>query len=147
MIIGGVMLLGPLHVYVMENSVDLIIVILITFFITAFLLGHMFKHPLWAFLGGFAVMTSFVISVTSLIGIVGYVTDELIGFNISSILYMLIEGIFDIPSTEMFLYTILENGAILGLFGILWCLILSPRHKNDETTVYVKCGDESVCKV
>jgi len=147
MIVSGMVIIGPIHYYVEYGMIEMIIILIIVFLITGFFLGRMFKHPIWAFASGFIVMGSFVISILGLVSIVDYLGNEMIGMSISGFIYSIFEGIFSMPMESVFLYSALENGALLGFCGAIWGSVFMPGKKNDGVSISMDCIDGGLCKI
>jgi hypothetical protein len=147
MVIGAMIIIGPAHYYAKYDMVELIIILFIVFFITGMFLGRMFKHPLWAFASGFIVMASFVFSLLGIIAIIDYLSVQTIGISIQDFVFSMMEGVFEDQMETLFIYTVLENGAILGLCGALWGAIFMPGKKGDGLSISMDCVDGGICKI
>jgi hypothetical protein len=149
MLIAGVIFLGPMHYYAMQNALDVIIILLIVYLFSGFILGRMFKHPLWAFIAGIVVMVSFCIMLTSIIGIIDYIGGNIaaLPMSIGNLIYSIIDGVFGMDITTLAMMTSLENGSILGLFGAMWGAVIMPSKNKDFSTGNVLCDDDEFCKI
>ena len=149
MLIAGVIFLGPMHYYAMQNALDVIIILLIVYLFSGFILGRMFKHPLWAFIAGIVVMVSFCIMLTSIIGIIDYVAGNVVSLpmSISGLIYAIIDGVFDMDIMTLAMMTSIENGSILGVFGALWGAVVMPSKNKDFSAGNIMCDDDAFCKV
>lgn len=147
LILAGLMLMAPVHYYVSYNITDVLIMIIIVYFFIGLLLGRMFRHPLWAFLGGIIVMASFMITISSLISIMDYIAQEMFSVGISNVIYGFFEGMFATDITVLFTLSVIENGVLIGIFGAFWGVILMPKNKRDGFFPFSKCGEGDICKV
>ena len=149
MLVSAIVFTGPLHYYVEWNRMSIIIILIITFFFTGFVLGKMFKHPLWALASGFAVMGSFMITLNVIMYTLDYVATSSmeLPFNISEMMYSAIKGTFDMDLDVLYTYTILENGSFLGISSMFWAVILSPSKKSNTMNISMFCDDGDFCKV
>ena len=147
MVVSAMILIGPLQYYVLNNMIEMIIVIVIVFLFTGFFLGRMFKHPLWAFISGFIVMASFIFSVLGIVSLIDYFATQAIGISVRDLIFGIMEGIFDAPIESLFIYTVLENGGLLGLCGAMWGSMFMPGRKNEDMVLSLECSDDGICKV
>ena len=147
MIVSGIIIIGPAHYYAAHGMIEMIIIILIVFIFTGFFLGHMFKHPLWAFASGFIVMISFIFSILGIVSIIDYIATQTVGMSISSFIYGMMAGIFESPIESLFIYTILENGAVLGICGAMWGSVFMQGNKSDSVSISMECADNGICEI
>ncbi len=149
MLLSGIILLGPVHDYALDNNIDILLCILIVFLFTGFILGRMFKHPAWALVSGFVVMLSFVITFVTVVNAIDYIANSMLAvpFSISSILYGSIEGIFGTDIVSIFTFSIVENGFMLGLFSAFWGSFFMPSKRDGMRPIVASCGDGKICKI
>lgn len=147
MVISAMIIVGPAHYYAQYEMTELIIILIIVFLITGFFLGRMFRHPAWAFASGFIVMASFVFSFLAIVSVLDYISAQMIGISIKDFVFNIMAGIFDSPVESLFIYTVLENGAILGVCGALWGAMFMSGKKNDGISISMNCDDGALCKI
>ena len=149
LLVSAVVFMGPLHYYAEWNRVSIIIILLITYCLTGLALGKMFKHPGWAFLSGFAVMGSFMITLTILVTGIDYFAAGSLGltFPLSNMVYSFLEGLFGMNLQTLAFYSIVENGAFLGVFSMLGGVIFSPKKKANGFDVGLDCSEGNICKI
>lgn len=148
LVISAFIFVGPLHYYAVMDRVSIIIVLLITYCLTSLALGRMFKHPAWGFVSGFAVMASFVITISLLVNALDYIAGSFgLPVSLSTFIYPVFEGMFGMDVETLFMYSILENGAFMGAFAMFWGAAFSPEKKNDMVDIGFDCDRGDICKV
>lgn len=148
LIASAIIFMGPIHYYAEFNRVNIIVVLIITYCLTGLALGRMFKHPAWGFMSGFAVMGSFTLTLTLLVSALDYVSASSgIPLSVSSFIYPVFEGIFGMSMDSLYFYSIIENGAFLGIFSMFWAVVFSPRKKLDGFDIGIECDQGGICKI
>ncbi len=147
LILSAVIFTGPLHYYADFNNIEMLLIFLFIFFIVGIAIGHSFKNPLWSFLGGIVIMTSYCIFFTSTIGLINGITGQMLPMSIYDIVYSLMEGLYDMEYGLLLVTTSIENGAVLGLFSAFWGVVFMNGKQKTEYNAKIVCGDDGFCEM
>lgn len=149
-LVSAIMLMGPLHYYAEYNLTDMLVIMMLTFFILGVFIARMFKNPIWSFFGGMATMIGFDIMVYAGINVISYTVSSMLNvqYPIDSLIEGLVTGAYNTDSFEMLLViSAVENGAFLGLCSFFWSAAIYGNKGKKGLDTAISCNGGGICEI